>query len=305
MSSIAVAAAHEMPAPPVGARRLEVRSGDRIVPLTVLYPANDAATATDVAFGPYTMTVAVNADVRRGVHPAALISHGNGGSPFTHRGTAVALAQAGFVVLLPEHVGNSRTDGSLTGTVELLTTRPQQLRDALAAVASDTMLASATDLTRLILIGHSIGAYTVLAAAGGVPVNTRFDTPVMPSQRLNVAMVDEAHSVRGLVLLAPAAGWFMPPGGLDGVAARVLLLRGAEDEITPAFHANIVCEALGASQALEEVVVPGAGHFSFQSPFPPVMVVPGFAPATDPPGFDRVSFHASMNQRIVNFALAQ
>jgi predicted dienelactone hydrolase len=294
-----------MPAPPVGARRLEVRSGDRTFTLTVLYPANDSATPTDVAFGPYTMTVAINANAKAGVHAAALISHGNGGSPFTHRGTAIALAQAGFVVLLPEHVGNSRTDGSLTGTVELLTARPQQLRDALAAVASDTMLASATDLTRLMLIGHSIGAYTVLAAAGGVPVNTRFDTPVMPSRRLNVATVNEAQSVCGLVLLAPAAGWFMPPGGLDGVTAPVLLMRGAEDQVTPAFHTNIVRDALGASHPLDEVVVPGAGHFSFQSPYPPMMVVPGFAPATDPPGFDRVSFHESMNQRIVGFALAQ
>lgn len=305
MSITALAAATEMRAPPVGARRLDVRSGDRAFILTVLYPANEAATATDVAFGPYTMTVAMNADASAGVHAAALISHGNGGSPFTHRGTAVALARAGFVVLLPEHVGNSRTDGSLTGTVELLTARPQQVRDALAAVATDAMLGSATDLTRLVLIGHSIGAYTVLAAAGGVPVNTRFDTPVMPSRRLDVATVNEAHSICGLVLLAPAAGWFMPPGGLDGVTAPVLLLRGAEDTVTPAFHAKIVRGALGASHALEEVVVPGAGHFSFQSPFPPVMVVPDFAPATDPPGFDRASFHASMNQRIVGFALAQ
>lgn len=289
-------------APPVGARRLEVRSGERTLPLLVLYPATDTAAASDVAFGPYTMTVAMNADARAGAYPTVLISHGNGGSPFTHRGTALALAQAGFVVLMPEHMGNSRSDGSLTGTVELLTARPQQLRDAVAAVQSDTMFSAIADTARLILIGHSIGAYTVLAAAGGTPVNTTYDSPVAPSERLGVAKVDH---VRGLVLLAPAAGWFMPPGGLDGVTAPVLLLRGTEDQVTPAFHADIVRGSLGASHPFEQVDVTNAGHFSFQTPFPPSMAVPGFAPASDPPGFDRAAFHAVMNERMVAFAVAQ
>lgn len=300
MGSTPAIAVQDVSAPPIGARRLEVRANDRVFVMIVLYPARDDAQAAEEMFGPYTMTVAMNADARAGVYPTALISHGNGGSPFTHRGTAMALAQAGFVVLLPEHVGNSRSDSSLSGTVELLTVRPQQLHDAVAAVAADSMLSGISDLERLILIGHSIGAYTVLAAAGGVPVNTTFDTPVMPSQRLDVATV---NGVRGIVLLAPAAGWFMSPGGLEGVSAPVLLLHGREDQITPGFHVSIVRSALRDAHPLEQIEVAGAGHFSFQTPFPPAMAIPGFTPAMDPPGFDRASYHPRMNARIVEFAL--
>ncbi|MBA3918766.1 MAG: alpha/beta hydrolase [Gemmatimonas sp.] len=285
----------------VGARRLDAHSGGTALPLLALFPT--AAAAIEQRFGPYTMTVAMDAPIApsgEGLRPVALISHGNTGSPLTHRGTALALAQAGFVVLLPEHVGNSRSDASLTGTVELLRVRPQQLCDAVAALHQDALLSPHVSRTRHVLIGHSIGAYTVLAAAGGQPVNTPYDSPDNPPAQLDVAKLD---GVVGLVLLAPAAGWFMPPARLAGVTAPVLLFRGEEDRVTPSFHAEILRGGLAATQ-LQEIPVANAGHFSFQSPFPAQMAVPGFAPAIDPPGFDRVAFHAEMNEQIVRFAVA-
>ena len=284
-----------------GARWLDAQSGGMTLPLLVLYPT--AAEAIEQPFGPYSMTVAMDAPIApsgAGLRPVALISHGNTGSPFTHRGTALALAQAGFVVLMPEHVGNSRSDASLTGTVELLRVRPQQVCDAVAALHQDALLSPHVNRTRHVLIGHSIGAYTVLAAAGGRPVNTPYDTPNAPPALLDVAKLD---GVVGLVLLAPAAGWFMPPARLDGVTAPVLLFRGEEDRVTPSLHSEILRGGLAATQ-LQEIPVANAGHFSFQSPFPAQMVVPGFSPAIDPPGFDRVAFHGEMNDQIVRFAVA-
>lgn len=285
----------------VGAHWLDVQSAGAAIPVLALYPTTTAS--AEQPFGPYTMSVAMDAPVApsgAGLRPVALISHGNTGSPLTHRGTALALAQAGFVVLMPEHVGNSRSDASLTGTVELLRVRPQQLCDAVAALHQDELLSPHVYPTRHVLIGHSIGAYTVLAAAGGRPVNTPFDTPNAPPTLLDVAKLD---GVRGLVLLAPAAGWFMPPAELADVTAPVLLLRGEQDRVTPAFHTEILRDGLGATQ-LTEIAVPNAGHFSFQTPFPAQMAVPGFAPAIDPPGFDRAAFHPQLNDQIVQFAVA-
>lgn len=284
----------------VGARRLHAESGGAPIPVLALYPTN--VEASEQAFGPYSMTVALDAPVAThgpATLPVALISHGNTGSPLTHRGTAMALAQAGFLVLLPEHLGNSRTDASLSGTVELLRVRPQQVVDAFAALHADAQLAPYADATRRVLIGHSIGAYTVLAAAGAQPVNTAYDTPAGPSARLEVANVS---GVRGVALLAPAAGWFMPPAQLEGVTAAVLLYRGDMDTVTPGFHADILRTGLTSVASLHEVVVPNAGHFSFQTPFPPHMVTPGFAPATDPPGFDRAAYHEQLNAELVAFA---
>ena len=284
----------------VGAHWLSAQSGGAPLPVLALYPTLEQA--VDTAFGPYTLPVAFDAPIAvwdSSPRPVALISHGNTGSPFTHRGTAMTLVQAGFVVLLPEHLGNSRSDASLTGTVELLRVRPQQIHDAFAALHADTLLASHVSVSRRVLIGHSIGAYTALAAAGAQPVNTPFDRPVAEPTLLEMTRLD---GVAGLVLLAPAAGWFMPPARLDGVEAPVLLFRGERDEVTPALHSQLLREGLTAT-TLTEIEVPNAGHFSFQTPFPAQMQVPGFTPAMDPPGFDRATFHAQLNAQIVDFAL--
>ncbi|GAB1343155.1 dienelactone hydrolase [Gemmatimonas sp.] len=284
----------------VGARRLQAQSGGAPLPVLALYPTT--AEAAEQAFGPYTMAVAFDAPVTalgQSALPVALISHGNTGSPFTHRDTAMALAHAGFIVLMPEHLGNSRTDASLSGTVALLRVRPQQVVDAFEALHADAVLAAHADATRRVLIGHSIGAYTVLACSGGQPVNTAYDTPAGPSLRFEVASLS---GVRGVALLAPAAGWFMPPAQLNAVTAPVLLYRGAMDTVTPSFHSDILRAGLASVASLDEVEVPNAGHFSFQTPFPPRMATPGFAPATDPAGFDRAEFHTRLNDELVAFA---
>jgi len=284
----------------VGAHWLSAQSGGAPLPVLALYPT--LAQVGDTTFGPYTLPVAFDAPIAvwdSGPRPVVLISHGNTGSPFTHRGTAMALVQAGFVVLLPEHLGNSRSDASLTGTVELLRVRPQQIHDAFAALHADVLLASHVSPVHRVLIGHSIGAYTALAAAGAQPVNTPFDRPATEPTLLEVTRLND---VAGLVLLAPAAGWFIPPAQLDGVKAPVLLFRGEKDAVTPAFHSQILRTGLPAT-SLKEIEVPNAGHFSFQTPFPTQMQVPGFAPAMDPPGFDRATYHAQLNAQIVNFAL--
>jgi predicted dienelactone hydrolase len=261
-----------------------------------LYPTDTPAQPQP--FGPYTMEVAVNAPVCAGRYPVVLISHGNNGSPLTHRDTATHLARHGFVVLLPEHVGNSRSDPSLENTIERLRVRPQQVHDAFEALQRDAELGEHADPHWRAIVGHSIGACTALTAAGGVPVNTRFDTPLEAPRRLEVT---HTPGLRALVLLAPAAGWFMPPASLDQVAVPVLLLRGAADTVTPAFHADIIRHGLPAGASLTEVVVPGAGHFSFQTPFPPALVSPAFAPAHDPPGFDRAAYHPQLNAQIAAF----
>ncbi|MFO0093771.1 MAG: alpha/beta hydrolase family protein, partial [Gemmatimonadaceae bacterium] len=183
-------------------------------------------------------------------------------------------------------------------TIERLRVRPQQVHDAFEALQRDAELGEHADPHWRAIVGHSIGACTALTAAGGVPVNTRFDTPLEAPRRLEVT---HTPGLRALVLLAPAAGWFMPPASLDQVAVPVLLLRGAADTVTPAFHADIIRHGLPAGASLTEVVVPGAGHFSFQTPFPPALVSPAFAPAHDPPGFDRAAYHPQLNAQIAAF----
>ena len=58
------------------------------------------------AFGPYSLAVARDAAVAGEHLPLVAISHGTGGTPWTHRDLASALAGAGFGVLLVAHAGD-------------------------------------------------------------------------------------------------------------------------------------------------------------------------------------------------------
>ena len=287
--------------PAAGCRALSVRDAEQGVdlPVWVLYPTHTPAGAQQ--FGPYTVNVAMDAPAAGRDLPVVVISHGRNGSPWTHRGTALHLARRGFVVVLPEHIGNSRSDGSLTDTVSMLVHRPLHVRLAVDAVLADPRVGEQADATRLGLVGHSIGAYTALAVAGARPTTTVFDVPAGPARPVPIT---HDPNVRALVLLAPTAGWFMAPEALAEVAAPILLYTGTEDAVTPGFHADIIVHGVRPPGRVRHVVVPDAGHHSFQTPFPPAMAHPGFPPSQDPAGFDRADFHERMNREIAEFLRA-
>lgn len=266
------------------------------LPVSVLYPTN--ALETLQRFGPYEVQAARDADVVGNRLPVVLVSHGNAGSPWTHRETARHLASAGMLVVLVEHLGNSRSDASMTGSVALLEHRPRHLHLALRHVLAHDAFADVIDVTRLAIVGHSIGAYTALAVAGGRPSTTHFDVPLGPARA--IAVVPDPR-VRALVLLAPAAGWYQEPGALSEVQASILIFTGDADRITPQFHADIIARGLPLNARVRQERVPNAGHHAFQTPFPDSLVSPDFPPSQDPPGFDRTAYHAQMNAQILAF----
>lgn len=266
------------------------------LPVWVLYPTDVAEQSR--AFGPYTMPVATDAPVVGGDLPLVVISHGNNGSPLTHRDTALALARAGFVVALPEHLGNSRSDSTLAGTAAMLAHRPRHLTLTIDAVVSDAAFREHVRPTTVSIIGHSIGAYTALAVAGGQP---NAMTPDQPSYAVVPVAVTADARVSRLVLLAPACGWFTTPGALGSIAVPILIYSGAQDHVTPLFHAELVRNGVTHPGKVQHVIVDGAGHHAFQTPFPPSMTRPDFPPSQDPPGFDRATYHAQMNAEIVAY----
>ncbi len=282
----------------VGYRPLFVDDAEQGVrlPASVLYPAH--APAQTERFGPYAMELASGADVAPGPpRPLVVVSHGNNGSPWTHRGLAAHLAQAGFVVAMVEHLGNSRSDGSLAGTVANLQNRPRHVRLTLDAV--EAAMGSAVDVTRTGIVGHSIGAYTALAVAGGKASCAPSEAPDGVPFALPVVKGDSR--VRGLVLLAPAAGWFWAEGSLADVHLPILLESGELDELAPEMHAQVILRGVPDRGQVQHRIVPGAGHFSFQTPFPPAMVRPDFPPSQDPPGFDRAAFQPILHRDIEAF----
>jgi pimeloyl-ACP methyl ester carboxylesterase len=247
-------------------------------PTWVLYPTEVPARA--VRFGPYAAEVSPEAppSPSRG---AVVISHGSGGSPLLYRVLAVHLARHGYTVALPEHAGNHRGDNTLAESPENLARRPRHV----------SLVLDAMDAGRAAVIGHSMGAYTALAAAGGQPR----DAAGQP-----VEVVADAR-VAALVLLAPVAYWYVMPGSLARVTAPVLLYRGTEDRTAPAWHAQLVQDEVARPDQVRCRAIEGAGHYSFLSPFPPELRRPDFPPSVDPQGFDRERLHEAMNTEILEF----
>lgn len=282
----------------IGCRALEVIDsvqGARI-PLWVLYPARGPARVE--RFGPYEIAVAMGAPIEGDGLPLVVISHGNGGSPWTHRGTAGHLARAGFVVALPEHPGNSRADNGLAFTAANLENRPRHLRLVLDAVFEDEALGPRLARSGVGLIGHSIGAYTALALAGGRPTSFPNEEPDGVARPVPVVR-DER--VGALVLLAPASVWYMAEGALADVQVPILMRTGALDHHAPPLHGDIILRGVPDRRRVDHRVVPNAGHFSFQSPFPPAMTRPDFPPSQDPAGFDRLAFQSVLDAEILAF----
>jgi predicted dienelactone hydrolase len=258
-------------------------------PALVLYPTE--VPSAPVAFGPYAFDVSPDAPVAAGRFPLVVVSHGNGGSHLLYRTIGVHLARNGYVAASLEHPGNNRNDNSLEGTLENLVRRPRHVRMTVDAVVSDPQLGAHVQPDNVAILGHSMGTYTALAVAGGIPwTETRQRVGAVPDPR-----------VRALVLLAPAAGWYIPEDSLKNVDVPILMLAAEHDPVTPRWNADVVLNGVPDRSRVIWRVVENAGHFSFLSPFPPHMKNPGFRPSTDPEGFDREKFHEQLPGEVLEF----
>lgn len=261
-------------------------------PAIVQYPTLQPAAGVDL--GPFHWDATLDAPLAPGRFPVCLISHGAGGSHLLYREIATHLASAGWIVLCPEAPRDNRNDRSLSHTDESVTNRCRQLSQALDTLLGHERLAAGADSRRVGLVGHSLGGCAALALACGQPWSrNRSPIPVQADSRFRAA-----------VLMAPATGCYRGPGALDKVSGTFLVLTGEKDDVTPPEDIRRDLDSLPRTATMEFVVVRGAGHYSFLSPFPASMRSPAFAPAQDPDGFDRERFHTEL-PRIVESFLAR
>jgi predicted dienelactone hydrolase len=263
-----------------------------LIATQVLYPS-DAPSAL-VQVGPFQMQLAKEAPVLGTSLPLVLVSHGNGSTPWLHRDLASHLVQAGFVVALLTHPGNNRGDNALANTPENLVNRPRHIRLVIDSLFTDLNVGSHLAQADVSVVGHSMGGYTALAVAGGMPyaLATTKGPKGTPPSYAPLAPFEVEHDLRvgKLVLLAPATLWFMGEGALANVRVPILMRTGEHDVHTPAKHAEIVKQSLSAGVSLDHKIVPSAGHFAFVSVYPQEMRSPSLAPSQDPEGFDRTSY---------------
>ena len=270
-------------------------AGNSVIPIAVLFPS--AAAEREHRFGPYEIEVAMDAVPIGQNLRMIVVSHGNNSTPWVFRDLAKHLAKLGFAVALFEHPGNNRRDNSLAGTAANLENRPRHISLVIDAVVSDPVLRSHVAPTSVGLVGHSIGAYTALAAAGGKPWAAAHESEDGKARRVPV-VPDER--VSALLLLNPATFWFVADS-LKEVRVPILILTGENDQIAPSMHGQTVIEGVFDPASVRHEVIPGAGHFSFMSNFPSQMVRPDFPPSQDPPGFDREEFQRTLFAHVGDF----
>lgn len=248
--------------------------------------------------------------------PLIVISHGNGGDFRSHRDTAKALAQAGFVVAALTHTGDNWRDQSrATDVVD----RTRQL-----SVLIDNMLGqwegrAGIDASKVGAFGFSAGGFTVLAAAGGNPdlrrvvdhcrANPGFydcrlirQHPEAMQARAQGAAPRLPHDarIRALVVAAPALGYSFTREGLVDVTQPVQLWQAGGDQILPSpFYAEPVRDGLPTVPEYRRV--DGAGHFDFMPPCSPELAAAAPAICAPTPGFDRAAFHVVLNREVIRF----
>jgi predicted dienelactone hydrolase len=274
-----------------GIRQLQIRDEECAAsfPAIVQYPTAEPACGTVI--GPYRFDATLDAPLAAGTFPLCVISHGGGGSHLLYRSVGSYLAARGDGVVSPEHPCDNRNDRAHSNTDLAALHRPRHASLAIDAVLEHEWFRRAADESRICAVGHSMAGYTALALVGGRPWS-RAGQPI--------ATRADAR-VRAAVLLAPATDWFLAPGALAEVSAPLLVVAGERDELTPPHKIRQALAALPAGTSWTLHVVPGAGHYSFLTPFPAQMRRPDFPPSTDPDGFDRERFHEELPRLVHDF----
>ena len=277
----------------------------------VFYPS--PADERPEPLGPFTESIARDGPLAPGSRPLVVVSHGTGSMPMLHRGLAMHLARHGFVIAMPEHPGDSRTDSSLAGTEANLRNRPGHLRAVIDWMLRCEFCGPSLSPDAVAVVGHSLGGYTALALAGGRPSAFAWETS---SRRSSPIDITPDARVKAIVLLAPAAAWFLTNGALDDVCVPILMMTGDQDDLeisgnktlpdgrtvfVPWGHSEIIKRGSRNRGLIDHRIVPNAGHYSFLSPYPVAMRTPAKPPSQDPIGFDRVQFYERLCADVCTF----
>jgi len=276
----------------------------------IWYPS--LARAEPLSMGPTTMNVADHGTVQGQALPLVVMSHGTGGSFLGHFDTAIALADAGFVVVAVTHAGDNYADHSRS--VDIMD-RPRQIRRVIDHMLTTWNASPAIDPARIGMFGFSSGGFTTLVSIGGVADFSKiapmcrqypgdFVCELLARSAAPVtapAMTGAADPrVRAAVIAAPALGFTFSPDGLRDVKVPVQLWRAENDVIVPhPRYAEAVRLAL--PEAPDYHVVQGAGHFDFLAPCSVALASMASAVCTSSPGFDRAEFHERFDAAVVQF----
>lgn len=247
------------------------------VPVEVWYPAAEVRESFDAyQMGRLRLTGAAWRDVAPDPEAPLLLvafSHGLGGVRQQNYTMAERLASFGFVVVSADHPGTTVVDliASFGDLTPALARRPATLRAAVDAVFAGAVPGLQPNGDRYAVVGHSLGALTAMASAGGEisdalytatctgatpPVICGLGGPIDFTDDLRPLLVPPDPRIVATVLQAPAGAFAFEPGTL-ALVPNPLVMGGRfdgqfGDGIVPVFA------SLGRGAAF--LAYDGAGH---------------------------------------------
>ena len=289
---------------------------DQPLDVAVWYPS-DFPVAPQ-ALGLYRQTVAANGAISGSQLPLVVISHGTGGWAGSHVDTALALAEAGFVVAAITHTGDNFKDRRYSFRARNLIGRPRHVVRTIDHMLTIWPAHERLDPTRIGIFGHSAGAFTALVSVGGTPNLDRIaqrcrerpdDRACQPAPESDAVPTDASvfmHDPRigTAVIAATGLGMTFENGGLSAVRVPVQMWRAAEDRIAvDQWSTAIIRRELPTPP--DEHVVALAGHFAFLAPCSDALAAAAPEACVDVPGFDRAEFHRIFNETLIEFFRAR
>ncbi len=215
-----------------------------------------------------------------GRFPMIVISHGSGGNAGQFGWIASELAQAGYVVVLPNHPGTTTGNASAKAAVRVWE-RPADVSAVLDEITANAGVYPYISADRISILGFSAGGYTAMATSGA-----RVDPALLQS-----FCDDSDHGMSDCAFLAhfgidlhafdltPAAqdlrdpriktALIIDPGivetltveSLEQIDIPMLIINlGDEDKIPVGVHARNAADAIPNATYL---IINDATHFSF------------------------------------------
>jgi predicted dienelactone hydrolase len=294
---------------------------DRDLTFAVWYPSNSK---TKSQFGVEMQQRLVTGSLSVASAPLIVMSHGYGGWFGGHADTALALAQAGFVVAAPSHTGNTFKDMS-SPINKWLIDRPRHVTKVIDYLKNQWQYRDVLKDRGIGVFGFSAGGQTVLSLIGAIPNLKRANqhcnnqpTEFVCQQGMIQAMLDAKMNqltrsrqwggdkrIKAAVIAAPGLGIAYDKKALSGVNVKLQIWSALLDKRVP-HKSNVqpIAEALGDLSEIHRVKL--AGHFAFMLQSC-TSKLKKYQPTTwaflcvDENGFDRQAFHTEMNSKIVRF----
>ncbi|QCK16122.1 alpha/beta hydrolase family protein [Mangrovivirga cuniculi] len=240
----------------VGERTIEYMDSSRNRPIKteVWYPTFETDSLNEKKTElPFKLSPTIrNAKLVNKSFPLIVMSHGTGGNRFSLAWLAIELAKNGYIVIAPDHWGNTY-DNKIPEYFVRYWERPLDINFLLTSILADKSINSSIDDTRIGMMGFSFGGYTTLAIAGAdincelIKEQTKtkagkkeFKVSELGDLRKLISEINcsepqktfKDDRFKVFVAMAPALGLGLPDQS-QNIKAPVLIIGAKNDRTTP------------------------------------------------------------------------